>query len=55
MNRKEMIRLAKRELQDGAEFIDVIEMLQQQHGCSSLEAEEIVELASEELGEDRAI
>lgn len=48
MTRKEMLQLAKRELQEGADDIDVIELLEHR-GCSSLEAEELVELANEEL------
>ena len=46
------IQIAKRELLDGAEFIDVIGLLQDD-GCSPREAEELVELANEELREDR--
>lgn len=52
--RLERIRIAKRELLDGAEFIDVIELLQND-GCSPLEAEELVEIASEELTGERSI
>jgi len=48
------IQVAKRELLDGAEFIDVIDTLERD-GCSSREAEELVELASEELREERAV
>ena len=54
MTRKELIHLAKRELLDGAMFIDVIERLQEK-GCSSREAEELTELANEKLGEQRAL
>jgi hypothetical protein len=48
------IQTARRELLEGAEFIQVIERLQDD-GCSPLEAEEIVELVSEDLREERAI
>lgn len=51
--RPHWLHLAKRELLDGAEMIDVIELLQDD-GCSPLDAEEIVELASEELAEEGA-
>jgi hypothetical protein len=48
VTRKDAIQLAKQELTDGAEHIDAILLLQQK-GFSSYEAEELVELASEEL------
>lgn len=48
--RPHWLHIAKRELLDGAQPIDVIEILQDD-GCSPLEAEELVEIAEEELGE----
>lgn len=53
-SRAARIQLAKRELLDGAIFDEVIDLLES-NGCSSREAEELVELASEELREERAI
>lgn len=47
-NKAEWIQIATRELLDGASFIDVIGLLECD-GLSSREAEEIVELATEEL------
>lgn len=52
--RPHWLHIAKRELLDGAEFISVIDLLERD-GCSSREAEELVELASEELTEERAL
>lgn len=49
--RPHWLHMAKRELREGAEMIDVIELLRDD-GCSPLEAEELVEIASEELGEE---
>lgn len=48
------IQVARRELLDGASFDEVIYLLRDD-GCSLDEAEELVELASEELREERTI
>ena len=45
MTRSEALQLAKRELRDGASSIDVIDELQEAHGYSPREAEQIVEEA----------
>ena len=52
--RPHWLHIAKRELLDGAEMIDVIALLEDD-GCSPLEAEELVEIADEELVEERQL
>lgn len=49
--RKRWIERAKKELREGASEIDVIGILED-YGCSSLEAEEIVEVAHTDLREE---